>query len=447
MKKRLFPATMEFTTTDLDKIGDVAEEGIADFVRAIASQNDPSGVIFTDNSALTDDTDWTASGSAPWTIDIPTQHFYIGDPDGFGGALGKLTATSFVMAGTSARTVAVFLRLTRTVAAGTRNYIDLSGASPVVGSASFDVEQDWSTDIVVVDDYGGPGDDPAQGTDDVGAPIKLVEFVVTTGPAAFTVTLNPDSRDWIINAGTPADHASSHITGGGDAIQLATTSQDGLMSQAYAQVVEDAVTAVDVDSGSSFLVATTDAGPPKTITLALRLIADSLKKITVSGIDRLGLNFGSGAFAGTSNRPARADHKHPMTDSPVQVVSATIAVTAAAQLGTSVSVTVPSSVTTVMGVECFWIAPTLSSQFPRVACGWSTVPVGGVSRKIGCHALLAGPRDLRIRLGDALCEMSVTESDVVETAAGSQTWDSVGGSAGMLPTTGTILVVITGVRT
>lgn len=447
MKKRLFPATMEFTTTDLDKIGDVAEEGIADFVRAIASQNDPSGVIFTDNSALTDDSDWTASGSAPWTINIPTQHFYIGDPDGFGGALGKLTATSFVMAGTSARSVAVFLRLTRTVATANRNYIDLTGAGPVVGNASFDVEQDWSADIVVVDNYVDASDDPVAGDDDVGAPIKLVKFNVTTGPSAFTVTLNPDSRDWIINAGTPADHAASHITGGGDAIQLATPSQDGLMSQAYADIVEEAVTAVSVDAGSSFLLATTTAGPPKTVAIALRLVADSLKKINVSGTDRLGLNFGSGAFAGVSNRPARADHKHPMTDSPVQVVSATVAVTSAAQLGTSVSVTVPSSVTTVMGVECFWIAPTLSSQFPRVACGWSTVPVGGVSRKVGCHALLAGPRDLQLRLGDALCEMSTAELGVVEGVLGSQTWDSVGGSAGMLPTTGTILVVITGVRT
>jgi len=52
------------------------------------------------------------------------------------------------------------------------------------------------------------------------------------GTTAGTVAAGDDGR--FVDARTPTAHAASHLTGGSDAVQLATASQPGLMSAAYA---------------------------------------------------------------------------------------------------------------------------------------------------------------------------------------------------------------------
>ncbi len=431
MKKRRFPATMEVTTADLNGIGDDAETGVADLVHAVANLNAESGVIFNDSIP-------TVGSGPPWTVTLPTQYFAID------GIVGKLTGTTFVLAA-GARTAAVFLRLRRTDVTATRPFLNTSGSGPVSGSASFVNQQGWQASYVVVDPYTGSGDDPVAGATDVGAPIKLAAFVITGAPA-ISVTKDPDNRLWSIPAGMPSTHASRHLSGGADPIQLATPSQDGLMSASFASWVTAALTSLSVSAGSEFLVITTAAGPPKTATLALRL-GQALKKVTESGVDKLGLNFPSGPLAGASARPARADHKHALSDSPVQLVTQTIVVTSAAQLGQLFSVAVPTSIAAVTDVSCYWVAPTLASNYPRMSAEWSTVLFGGANKRVGCRHVLVGPRDLRIRLGDdALCELTTQEFEIAFTAAGSQTWDAVGGTSGTMPTTGTIVVNVTGTR-
>jgi len=434
MKKRLFPNTMEPTTADFNGVGEVAEEGIADLVKALASQNAEDGVIFS-----IEDPPTASANPPPWTITLPEQHFAIN------GVVGKLAATTFQIAA-GARTVALFLRLVRTNYSENRNYLDLSGSSPVSSVASFTVEKRWTASYVVVDPYTGPGDDPVATGDDVGDPIKLAEFVVTGAPA-ITVTEDPDNRWWVIPAGTPSSHGSSHLTGGGDPIPVATTLLPGLLSAADKQVVDAAITAITVNGSVDYLVATT-SGTPKQTVLNIRTAPSSFKKTTISGNPHLALNFSSGPLAGTSETPARNDHKHPMSDSPVQVVQATITVSAAI-LGTSVAINLPSSVGTVVAAECFWVAPGISGAlYPLIETSWSTVFIGNAAKKIGCKARLNSNRDLRIEVApDGLCELTTADYAAALSAAGSQTWDSIGASGGSIPTTGKIVVRVIAART
>lgn len=434
MKKKLFPATMEPTEADLNAIGDVAEEGLGDFVSAIASQNAASGVIFSVNSPPT-----SSANPPPWTITIPDQHFAID------GVVGKLTQTTFVVAA-GVRDVAIFLRLTRTTITGTRNYLDLSGASPVTGSATFDVEKRWAASYIVVDPYTGPSDNPAAVLDtDVGDPIKLALLTITGAPA-ITINANPDSRRWILPAGSPANHATSHLSGGADPIAVATTVAAGLMSATDKQIVDDAITGISVSAGSEFLTATT-SGTPDVTALAVVLDSASLRK---TEDDKLAVRFLSGGFAGVSATPARSDHKHAMSDSPVQVVERSILISSLSQLGTSIAVSVPDTIGAIVAVECYWVAPGITSPYyPLIEAGWSSTLIAGIVKKVGCKAQIRAARDLRIQIGaDGLCELSADDLAYVTSpsAAGSQTWDAVGGSAGLLPLTGRILVRILGAR-
>jgi hypothetical protein len=432
VKKKLFPATMEPTSADLDAIGDVAEEGLGDFVLAIASQNDPTGVIFSIASPPT-----ASANPPPWTITIPDQHFSIN------GIVGKLTQTTFVVAA-GARDVAVFLSLARTVVTGVRNYLDLSGASPVIGTDTFDVETQWVADYIVVDPYTGPGDDPATPADGVGLPIKLALLTVTGSPA-ITIDPDPDGRLWIVPAGTPADHGSSHITDGGDPIPEATTLDAGLMSADDKAIVDAAITGISVAAGSEFLTATTSGTPDQT-ELAVVLDSNSLRKTTQ---DKLAVKFLSGGNAGVSETPARSDHKHAMSDSPVQVIERSIVVSAPAQLGTSIAVSIPQTIGSIVAVECFWVAPNITAPYyPLIEARWTTATIGGVSKKIGCKAQIRAVRDLRIQIGpDGLCELSTDDYTLAKSAAGgSQTWDAVGGSGGLIPMTGRVVVRILGAR-
>jgi hypothetical protein len=106
------------------------------------------------------------------------------------------------------------------------------------------------------------------------------------GTTANTVAAGDDSR--MTNARTPTAHASSHLTGGGDAIQLATSSQPGLMSTAFASILED----------PPFLASVGDDGVTQTVQPRLNLVSGA--QMNVSCANNAGTESTDCTFAATA---------------------------------------------------------------------------------------------------------------------------------------------------
>lgn len=443
MKKRKFPATMKATSVDFDAIHGNTELGIGDLVRALGNANtNPDRLVFNND-------DVTFIGTGDWTVQLPDLYYALD------GVIGYRPASdvNVTLAGGD-RTVAIFLRIERSSVNGTRDFLDLSSGTPSTGSADFVLEEDWTTvNLIVVDNYTGPGDDPVAAGNDVGDPLKLCHAVISGG--VLTIAQDPDNHRWVFPAGTPpAVHADEHLTAGSDPIQLANAGQEGLMSAAAMQTVLASLTNVTINASSPFVVRTITGdnagGGPKSVEFLLRVLPASFRTIDQGGGSfDLGLNFPIGGNSGASEQPARSDHKHDLSDSPVQVATRTIVIDEpATQLGSLIQVQAPLTFGLITHVTVYWLAPTITAPFyPLVEARWSTLVEQGISRKVGARYTLAGNRDLRIRIGDrALCELLPEELTLVTAVTGSQTWDSVGGSSGLLPTTGTLVVTMTGVR-
>lgn len=73
------------------------------------------------------------------------------------------------------------------------------------------------------------------------------------GTTAGTVAAGDDSR--FSDARTPTAHASSHVTGGSDAIQSATSGQNGLMTSAYASKLDGIEAGADVTDAANVAAA------------------------------------------------------------------------------------------------------------------------------------------------------------------------------------------------
>lgn len=444
MKRRRFPTGMEATEADHNAIHERTEEGIGDLVRAVANaNNDPDKLIFNN------DPPQVSGGPSSWTVTVPKQDFAI---DGIVGQLAQSQFNVDDAAGT--RTLAVFLRIQRVDASATRFFLDLSDpTTPARGSADFVVQEDWQAAIVVVDPYTGPGDDPVAGPTDVGDPIKLatLDLVAAT---SLSVNADPDNNVWVFPVGVaPGAHATEHLPGGTDPIQLATPSQAGIISAADMATVIAALTNLTVNAASPFLARTitgdNGAGGPKAVEIVLRTLADTFRTVDDAGTDKLGLNFPVGGNSGSLEQPARADHKHDLSDSPIQVATNVVQINDPTnQLGSLIQVVAPANFAMISHVTVHWLAPTITAPFyPLVEASWSSILSGGSSLKVGVKYTLAGNRDLRLRIGDhALCELTPEELALVTAVTGSQTWDSVAGTGGLLPTTGSLVVTITGVR-
>ena len=73
------------------------------------------------------------------------------------------------------------------------------------------------------------------------------------GTTAGTVAAGDDSR--FSDARTPTAHASTHVTGGSDAIQSATSGQNGLMTSAYASKLDGIEAGADVTDAANVATA------------------------------------------------------------------------------------------------------------------------------------------------------------------------------------------------
>lgn len=432
MKLRRFPATMKALEEDFNAIHENTELGLADLIYAIANAStDPTKLLISTTAV-------SFTGTGPWNLVIPDTWFAID------GVLASLVSASSVpVANTGDRTVALYLHIERSNVNADRDFLDLSGGTPAVGVDSFVVERDFAASVELIDPYTGPGDAPAAGTDDVGDPILFATATISGG--VMTVDHDPNNYTLAIDVGTAAPHAAQHLQGGLDPIDLATPAQEGLISAEDMAVVRAALTNLTIDAGSPFLVRTisgTNPADPKTVALTIRLYADSLVSVNDSGTYKLGLNFPVGGLAGSSDRPARSDHKHNLSDSPIQVAVRTVTIDDPSnQLGSVIQVQAPENFGLITNVVIHWLAPTITSPY------YPLVQVAGIMDLVGVRYTLAGTRDIRLRIGDnGLCNLTAEERALVLAVTGSQTWDSAGSSAGLIPTTGKLVIYITGVR-
>jgi len=428
------------TSADFNAIADDAENGIAVLLRLLAHAGaDQDRVLF---SAATP----VIAGTGPWTVTVPPQYFALD------GVPAITTQQVIAVPATGNRDVAVFLRIQRVDVNEARAYLDATASppEPAAGTADFTVATTISATAELVDPYTGPGDDLAPGDDDVGTP--MLYAILTASGASLTSDYDPDGFTWQVPTDVvPSDHAATHVAGGGDAIRTATPLLDGLISAADMATVREALTDLSISGSSPYLVRTItgDNDPTaKTVALEVRVLSDTFRTVVDNAQSKLALNYQAGGLAGTSNRPARADHRHDLSGSPVQVAQKTVTIDTLGQLGSLIQVEVPAAIATVLSVNVAWSPPGISAPYyPLVEAAWNSVLVGGTARRVGVKYNQKGARDLWIQLGDyALCELTTTELAEATVAAGNTvTWAAASLGAGW-PTTGTLSVRIIGTQ-
>lgn len=443
MRKRRFPTGVEATEADFNALHDRTEDAIRVLLRALASANADGDTILFKHAEP------TILGAGPWTVTVPPQFFSIN------GVVAELAQQTVAVSAASNRQVALFLRARRFNVTESRGYLDLTGERPARGVGAFVMELADSAELAVVDPYTGSGDDPAPTASDVGAPLKFAVLTVSGvgGTPELDVTdYDPDARLWLFPAATPpTDHAATHLTGGGDAIALATPLVDGLAAADDIATVRASLTDLSVHVDAPFLVRTISGDnetTPKTATLNLRL-SQALRTLDDGGTKRLDLNFLNGTTAGTALRPARADHKHTLADSPVVVATRFVEITAPdGELGGSRTLVFPESFGSIVSVSARWLAPGITAPYyPLVDAPWGTVFLNGIARRVGARYTVSGANRIELQLAtDALCEMTDSEMALVLAATGSVNWDTVVGSNGTLPRTGRLVVTAVGVR-
>lgn len=107
-----------------------------------------------------------------------------------------------------------------------------------------------------------------------------------TGSTAGTLAAGDDAR--MTNARTPTAHASTHVTGGADAIQAATASQPGLATAAQITKLDGIETGADV----------TDAANVAAAGAAMKSVYDSQNLGVITGLQGSGEIIGPGVFSG-----------------------------------------------------------------------------------------------------------------------------------------------------
>lgn len=128
---------------------------------------------------------------------------------------------------------------------------------------------------------------------------------LNVGTTAGTVAAGNDSR--FSDARTPTAHASSHITGGSDAIQSATSGQNGLMTSTYASKLDGISSGADVTATAIHgATAKTTPADADTSPLIDSEASNVLKKVTWANIKATLKTYFDTLYATTSQ--ANATH-------------------------------------------------------------------------------------------------------------------------------------------
>lgn len=422
MKKSRFPSTVQATSADFDSIHDNTLAAFLDLQQAISGST--SGVLM-ENKPPTD-----AGGGV---ANIPAQYVAVG-----GQFVQYAGGTTSIPAG--ATVGLYFLVDLPDDPAVSRSFLN-PGPPPAVGTGNFVMSQTPTVTLFVQNPDGAA---PAPTGTELGY-VKLA--TVTEAAGTLTITHNPTSALWSPPGGAAANHAASHITGGSDAIQKATPAQDGLAAKEDVTTAQAAVT--DVTSATSFLVRSisgdnTVTPASKSAALELRVHSEMLEAVDEGGQQKLGLKYAPAVgLAGSSNQPARRDHKHDFNTSAFVVGKAEITVTSG-MMNTAVGVTAPAGVAAITDVRFYWRPPG-ATNYPLIQANRSVGVVAGVAVSVGVQAMVTASNTIKATFGQAITSLGSDElADA--TAAASGSWSSYSGSSGGMPTSGTLVVYIYGVR-
>lgn len=441
MDKRLFPSGVKATSADFNGIHDDTETAIGIFAKAVASNGaNTTNIIFSYDAPV------LSGASSPYTVTVPAQYVAI---DGVVAYMPQQTTTVT----TAQFPMRIFVTLTRSNVNSTRTYLTASGT----GTASFTMQKTVAASAIFVKNYSGAGDDPAAGANDVGTP-----FLFATYTNSSTRLDDPLGYSWTGPAASAAAHAATHLPGGSDPISVATPATgvsagtDGFIDGYSILAARSAITEVDVNVASSFITATesgtyNDYNDQRRVTIECHTDPDSFDVVDISGIDHLSLSFEPSTTpgAGLSKKPARYDHRHDLTASPVVVVMRELVITPSTALGSYLNITMPSGVGTITGAQIYW-RPTAAAgaqpNFPRVSTTPCLVNINNDLKRVGVSTTITA-NGVRCKLEpNGLCLLTNDDIGLAETAVGSVNWSSLLGSVGAIPTTGTLVVFITALR-
>lgn len=423
MDKKIFTAGVKATATDFNDLHDNTEDAIGVLVKAVASAGTTSAVFFENKPP-------TISGGGPYTIIVPAQYIALN------GVVAYLPATT--LPATSVFPNTVYFAIRRSNVTGTRDTLTAAGQTVVVekvASAVAFLGNDAPARL------GGTA--PATLPEDVAAP---VEFAYYANPA----TLDHDYNNylWTITAAGLSPHASTHLSGGSDALPVASSLvPSGLVDWLSLQSARAAVNAINISVGSPFLTASTSGSyttTPKTTTLAVSVDGD-----TFDASSPLGLKFPNGPLMGTSKQPARSDHRHGLDASPIVVYQTEIPVEISWPLGSAKTLTLPSSAGTVASVSIFWkpASAVSTTNFPLVPTLPHPVQYGTSLYNVGAWGTLLAGNIVRINFGtDGICFLSENDYKTASGVFASVTWQSAISTDGRVPTSGILVVRVTAVR-
>lgn len=270
-----------------------------------------------------------------------------------------------------------------------------------------------------------------------------------------TITVNHNTSAIYAFPGSSSSvttHGPEHLPGGGDEIGVAQMGGDpsgstaGVMPAGSLALTKGSVQIISISDLSKFLrrVMSGDNSPTDPKTAELRLAIDqSLKQFDIGGEFFLGLDYPQGAYTGDSPQPARANHFHPASESPVAVLRTRLSLTSA-DLGSLVDVSKIAGISRIYQTQVFWIPPGLTSPpYPQIECSWFMNGNAEIGIKVN---ILAGDEVVLEVAGQSFCYLSAPMYQKVLTyVGGSPNWTY--GSLGVqYPTQGEIFIKVVGLR-
>lgn len=424
MDKRIFTAGVKATATDFTDINENSEAGIAALAKAVASAGNTTYVLFQNLAP-------SISGAGPtYTITVPAQYIAIN------GVVAKVPQTTLA---TSVFPNKVWFNITYSSSTGLRDTLTAAGQSVVV--------EKLATASAILSPT-QPAALPEAVLDDSGLPIAAFEYASYDASRVLTHPAQP-AYSWSVTAVGVSSHASSHLPGGADPLPLASgTAANGLVAYTTVQTALAALTNLATPVGETALSVTVngDNNPTaKAATIGLAVNADTFVK-SDSGLN---LNFPSGPFAGSSTKPARSDHIHTLSASPIGVYEKVLTVTSTTATIPQV-IQLPPEVTAVVSVSVYWRPKLIvgSLNFPLISAQPWVSAFGNGATYTGAYGSVMTGNQVRINLArDGLCQLSQDDYDAaVAAAGGTAVWTSLPDSSGRVPQTGELVVRVVALK-
>jgi hypothetical protein len=435
MKDKVFFSEKEkLVPDDMNGIHNETEAAFADLIRSISGGYDT--LLFVEDAPS------VVESPPNLRIDVPEQWFSVdGIPE-------KIIAQS-VLKPLVDNYHKLFFVIQRTDLSDDRDFFQIVGSSIQIVTQSTTVRKQ-TTPRIEVTSSGNPSvppGPPTLGTNDIG----YIEYAsVIKDGATITVSLNTAAVYSFPGAGLGfTNHAGTHLPSGSDPIQLAALggpsgSVPGLMPEGSYAVLSSAIQDLYISPSSPFLTRTISGdnspGDPKRVELRVRYDG-SLKSAESGGVDYLGLNYPTGPRSGISERPARSDHWHSPSESPVAIEIYRVSVSAS-DLGTLVDVPEFRNIARIYQTQVFWAPPGYTSPpYPQVECGWKHGSDG-----IGVRAHLVTGNTVKLEIGSfALTEiLDPLYSFILTEVGGSPIWTHV--TSPSYPTDGELYLKVIGLR-